>query len=1023
VTSIGDGAFRSCDSLTAIDVDSTNPNYASISGVLFNKALTTLMQCPDAKAGAVSIPASVTTIEDAALSSCYLLTAIDVASSNPSFASSDGILFNKTMTTLIQCPGGKAGAVTIPDGVLTIAGYAFYYCDSIYSVTIPGSVTSIGEYAFYSCELLDLRSGLSGVVSISDYAFYNCNSLTSAGLGSSLSTIGDYAFYSCDSLTSVNIPANVSAIGDRAFSSCNSLAAIEVASSNMEYTSVDGVLLDEARTTVIQCPVAKTGAFAIPASVTTVSDYAFNYCTLLTSVTVPDGIETIGKHAFYSCDHLTIVNVPASVRSIGTSALSDCDSLTAINIDVANPNYASVDGMLFDKALTTLIQCPAGKSGNLTLPGTVTVIDDNALYFCDSVISVDMPDGVTTIGDSAFYYCTSLTSVSIPMNLTSIGDYTFYYCSSLTSVTMPDSISTIGEYAFYSCDSLTELTLPDGVAIIGEYAFSSCDSLASLNLSDNVSSLGKFAFSYCDSLTSVRIPGNVTSIGERAFYVCDSLTAIDVDASNPNYASVDGMLFDKALTTLIQCPGGKSGNLTIPGTVTVIDDYAFYSCGSMTSVTILGNIASIGDSAFYNCYSLTKMDIPSTVSHIGDSAFLSCNSLTAIDIDAANLNYASIDGVLFDKALTTLIQCPGGKAGDFTVPNGAVSIGEDAFYNCDRLTTVTVSDSVIHIGDNAFCSCDHLSSISLGSGTAIIGPEAFSYCDSLTSVRIPGNVTSIGERAFHSCDSLTAIGVDAANPSYASIDGVLFDKALTTLIQCPGGKAGNLTIPGSVNLIDEYAFSDCDELAAIYVGSGVSAIGDNAFSDCDSLASIVFLGLVAPFNVGEDWIDDTDSELRGHAYAASDFPAPGGSFHGLTMGATISLPSPPRNLTAAGGDAHVTLTWLAPADRGASNVTSYNIYRSTAIDGNYSLIASINALSYTDTGLSNNQTYYYKVSAVSAAGEGFLSDAVHATPEVTGGGGDLMPILAGAGAIGAASLAAAYLVIRSRRKGSGPPKP
>ena len=177
-----------------------------------------------------------------------------------------------------------------------------------------------------------------------------------------------------------------------------------------------------------------------------------------------------------------------------------------------------------------------------------------------------------------------------------------------------------------------------------------------------------------------------------------------------------------------------------------------------------------------------------------------------------------------------------------------------------------------------------------GYDTVAIGNNAFYNCTSLTSVNVPSSVTSIGDGAFAVCASLTTIDVNTDNPNYASIDGVLYDKTITTLIQYPGGRVGAFTIRSSVTSIGGWAFNSCTSLTSVTIRSSIASIGEYAFSSCTSLTSITFLGL-APTTVGANWILDTPMGIRGHAYPASNFPAPGGDFHGLTMGAVIGSPA------------------------------------------------------------------------------------------------------------------------------------
>jgi hypothetical protein len=395
--------------------------------------------------------------------------------------------------------------------------YAYTVTEGLYTYTVCDGQTTITDY-FGPGGAVSIPASLGGypVTSIVGIAFAGDMSLTSAKRGTSFVKI---THSNCPSVTSITIPSSLTET-HMFFSLCSSLTNFIVHPDNPAYASRDGVLFNKDFTFLLQCPPGFSGAYTIPDSVTSLKNYSFSHCSFLTSVTIP-----------------------ASVTEIYGTFFFRCSSLTNITVHPDNPEYASRDGVLFNKDFTFLLQCPPGFSGAYIIPDSVEEIGENAFVDCVSLTSVTVPDSVEEIGDCAFAECKAFTSFNIGNRVTSIGQYAFSSCTSLTSVSIPDSVTFISRYAFWGCDKLTSVTIPD----------------------------------------------SVTEILCSAFRDCTSLTNITVHPNNPEYASRDGLLFNKDFTVLIQWPGGRSGDYTIPASVTSIADTAF-PCGtshtSPTSVTI-----------------------------------------------------------------------------------------------------------------------------------------------------------------------------------------------------------------------------------------------------------------------------------------------------------------------------------------------------------------------------------------------------------------------------------------------------
>jgi len=401
--------------------------------------------------------------------------------------------------------------------------------------------------------------------------------------------------------------------------------------------------------------------FTIPSSITSIGHYAFDGCSSLAYLTISDGVSSIESGAFSRCTSLTSITIPNSVTSIGSGIFSGCTSLSYINVDSNNLSYCSVDGILFSKDKTVLIQYPVGNTtAEYTIPNSVTTIGSSAFSACGNLTSIIIPNSVTIIEYLAFYGCSGLTSVTMGNSVTGIGESAFEGCSSLTSITIPNSVTSIDWSAFSNCSSLTSFDIPNSVTSIGWNAFSGCSGLTSVNIGNSVIEIGGYAFRNCTSLTSITIPNSVTSIESGVFEGCTSLTSIEVDSNNLSYCSVDGILFNKDKTVLIQYPvGNTTAEYTIPNSVTTIGSSAFYSCSGLTSVTIGNSVTSIGESAFEGCSSLTSIYVNTTIPPVlGSSTFngISSNAIVYVPFGASTAFKSSFYWMIMNIALQSNIQ-------------------------------------------------------------------------------------------------------------------------------------------------------------------------------------------------------------------------------------------------------------------------------------------------------------------------------------------------------------------------------
>ena len=629
----------------------------------------------------------------------------------------DGIYYNRLSTDELGVTSGTSkytGDIVIPETVMyrdkvfkvtQITANAFKSCN-ITSVSIPQSVTAIGSSAFSGCSSLSSIVIPEGVKELGSSAFSGCTKATSVSLPNSITSIGSSAFENCSSITSITIPEGVTLLQDATFKGCSSLTSV-----------------------------------VLPKSLTEIGNNVFQNCSTLSSITLPQELKSISEYAFAGCGSLASVNIQGTIEKINDYAFQDCSNLTSIFLpeglkEIGNKAFANCSGMK-----------------TFTMPVSVTSISNNAFSSCSGLEKVIVKDiaswcriNFTSSLSNPLYYAkhmysdedTEITELIITNKVSRIGDYAFYNADNLSKIyILPNDYNTypikISNDTFSnSCYTWTDLFVPEGkkdayegtnywnkFKSISEYnttvdgikyrILSSSKEVAVTKKGDNVVysgdivipektsligmlfdviSIDSQAFKDCNGLTSITIPNSVTSIGQYAFWNCSKLSSI-----------------------------------TLPGSISSIEMGMFANCFNLTSITIPNSVTSIGNNAFSYCSGLTSISIPNSVTSIGSRAFGSCSGLTSIMVEESNSIYDSRDNcnAIIETATNTLIA--GCK--NTIIPNSVASIGNNAFFGCSGLTSISIPNSVTSIGDYAFY-----------------------YCKGPTSVTIPNSVISIGERTF-----------------------------------------------------------------------------------------------------------------------------------------------------------------------------------------------------------------------------------------------------------------------------------
>ena len=418
----------------------------------------------------------------------------------------------------------------------------------------------------------------------------------------------------------------------------------------------------------------KITTIEIPASIISIGKLAFAYNKYLTNVIIPNSVKNIGERAFFQCDNLGDIKIPASVEIIGEEAFTMCRYIKSITVDKGNSVYHSKDNCLIETETKTLLT--GCKSSVIPSDGSVTSIGTFAFSRCEEMSEIDIPDCIESIGKAAFFGCLSLKHVIIPDSVTNMGEQAFTACTGMESVVIGSGLKTIKRYTFLS-NTLVNLTFGANIKTIENYAFNA-------PRLQNVYYLGTLE-EWCD---------------------------IEFEDSNSN------PLRRNANGTTLYIDNEPIIELVIPESVTEIKPYAFRGC-DMERVIIGDNIVSIGEYAFANCANLKEFVIGNGIMKTSACIFENSNNLQYYESNNGlylgnNENpYVILVGMIDDEVTSFSIN-----------PNTRVLC--EAFFQCRKLTTISIPDSVVGIGAFAFSRCYSLESIIVGKGVKYIDKYAFS---------------------------------------------------------------------------------------------------------------------------------------------------------------------------------------------------------------------------------------------------------------------------------------------------------
>ena len=663
------------------------------------------------------------------------------------------------------CTMPSATSVVLPSTIKRIGANVFAK-SNITSITIPKGTDDISDGAFAQMSKLTEIKVESGNTKFSaaDGVLYEnrtggkyLKSYPVAKAGTSFSVPNDVygvavnAFQLAANLTRIEIPASVKDLATskeaNSFTSADKLKEIKVDAGNTAYKDVDGVVLTKDGKTLVTYPHDKWGTidanydapasidpthamlkgnyYKIPDGVETIAKGAFAQVRNVTVIKL-NNVKTLEEGAFYSPRNLRNIEISASVKTIQDGAISGTPTLFKFTVDSANPDYsADSEGVIYNHDKTELVLFPAGKSGEYTTLPTTKKIRKRAFYYAQKVEKVHFNKDLEEIDNDAFQAAVALKEITFdePSKLKRIGTWAFFN-TGLESLRLPVSLETLGSAAFRENNKLKTVTVAASSKLkkIDAGAFYSNTNLESFTFEGTTAleTIGQQAFMGATKLKKFNIPASVKSIESAAFEGTSSM---------------------------------KEVTFAAPAQITKITEGAFQGASALEKIELPVSVKEIEKDAFNKCKSLKEIVIPKDVNKIDPTGFQQCESLEKFTVDKANTTYSSVDGFLLSKDKKTLVSFPPAKAGTYytMLPPTIEEIGQQAFYDIQKLENITLPANVKKIDKWAFDLVKNLNTIAFLGKTPVaeanIDPTAFNPLN-VDKTKIQINVRKDAKAAY-----------------------------------------------------------------------------------------------------------------------------------------------------------------------------------------------------------------------------------------------------------------------------------